>query len=1057
MGILISSYCRLLLEYSYIQSTAIGKNSDNIRCFEYAGQRKFQYIAYMSVQATKEIDESAIEDLVENHRSLSPHDRKQLKEAAVRQQFINPLLRALGWDTTTDQVKPEQRTLVGDADYALSLNGREQFFIEAKAFSEDLDGTRRLGSGETQSYVEQAIDYAWHQGCDWAILTNFAELRLYFTHVNKDNLEKGRVFTLTVDDYTTDEGLEQLGKLSKPAVADGSLERLERVRERASVTTEILNVLSEARMRLTQDVHDAHPELSLDELRDGVQRILDRVVVMRVAEDRGVIPADTLLNMAESWEKTTINPDVRTLVRDLKNAFRDFDSVYNSELFAEHPCEDYDISNDVLLGIIDSLYDYNFSYIDADVLGSIYEDYLGHAIDDKSEDLELVQQPDERREEGIYYTPVPVVEYIVESALGDRVDGIMENVREELEQEDPDFEGAREEFDAIEEISVLDVTCGSGSFLIKAFDLLVEAYEEYRDLVRSVNGGMGVQEYSEALTIPNEYKRHILRNNIFGVDLDYQATEIATVNLLLKALQKDEKLPAILEDNIRAGNSLLNGSAEDVADTLGISVQKAREMGAFEWEEEFAHIFDERGGFDVIVGNPPWGAGMDEYAGWLESEKGYELAEGQYDSYELIMELGDDLLKEGGTLGFIVPDSLLSKNTVPLRQWLVEEQSLNRVFKLGEGIFGNDVYAGTVIIQYTNEPPADDHEVEVGLIQKSDRERMMGSGGEALTSILEDKKNITKQGRFAEDDEYQIPVWAGEEDHEILDVMESETVDWADVIDNGRGDEIGRDGNIMQCPYCTEWDTFPRKRAESKGGGYYEKTCSHCGEEYEFEEAINTRKIIREEPTDDCDTPVYFGEHVNRYRVSDKAYIDEDVAGVGLKDEWRYEPPKLLIRQASVGFFTTIDYSPARCLQAVFSFRPKDDREDPYSNYDIEYFLGFLNSRAMLYYYSKTEGIVEWQSYPRHTQTDIMTLPIPAIDFEDPDEKEAYEEFVDLVKQATSDNTQIDEELDWKIERAALDLYGISNEQRPRIWSELKKLQRLRIVRELFPDADDSE
>ncbi len=1009
----------------------------------------------MSAQETEDVDLDAIQELVDRYHSRSSRELKQMKEAAVRQQFINPLLRALGWDTTTDQVKPEQRTIVGEADYALSLNGREQFFIEAKAISKDLGGSRRINGNKSQSYVEQAIDYAWHQGCDWAVLTNFEELRLYFTHISKDNIEDGLVFSLTVDEYTSEDGLEKLQNLSKSAVSDGSLERLERSRERDSVTEEILNVLSEGRRRLTQDIHESHPDLSMDELRDGVQRILDRVVVMRVAEDRGVIPADTLLNMSESWEQTTINPEVRTLVKDLKNAFRDFDSVYNSELFAEHPCEEYEISNEVLLDIIDSLYDYNFSYIDADVLGNIYEDYLGHAIEDKTENLELVEHPDERQEEGIYYTPVPVVEYIVDSALGERIDGIMDNVREELEKEEPDFEAARAEFDAIEEITVLDVSCGSGSFLIKAFDLLVDAYEEYQSLVRSVNESrdIGLQAYSGAQTIPSDYKRQILRKNIYGVDLDYQATEIATVNLLLKALKKGEKLPSILEDNIQSGNSLLNGSPEEVAEVLDISVEEAKEMGAFRWEDRFDQVFEENGGFDVIVGNPPWGAEMEEYEEWLEGDDRYDIAEDQYDSYELFLELGGDLLNEGGTLGFIVPDSLLSKNTIPLRRWLVENKQIDRAYKLGEGIFEN-VYVGTAIVQYTNQTPDDDHETEVGLIQKSDRNRVMG-GGEGLANSLEDGRNITKQRRFAETEDYQIAVWAGEEDYEVLDAMEADTVEWCEVVNNGRGDEIGKDGDVMKCPYCMEWDTFPRKRAESKGGGYYDKTCSHCGEEYEFEEAISTRKIIQETATDECDTPIYFGEHVNRYRTSDCAYIDADVDGVGLKDGWRFEAPKLLIRQASVGFFTTIDYSDARCLQSVFSFRPKESREEPYSNYDLEYFLGFLNSRAMLYYYSKTEGIVEWQSFPRHTQTDIMTLPIPEVDFDDPEQREKYDEFVELVEQATADDDQIDEDLDWEIERAALDLYGIPEENRPRIWNELKKLQRLKTVRELFPDAGE--
>jgi len=1000
------------------------------------------------------VDEDSIQDLVDNYHSLSPHKRKQEREAAVRQQFINPLLRALGWDTTTDQVKPEQRTLVGDADYALSLNGREQFFIEAKAFSEDLDGERRLSSDKKQSYVEQAIDYAWHQGCDWAVLTNFKELRLYFTHINKDNLEKGLVFTLNVEDYTSEEGVEKLAKLSKPAVSDGSLEQLERGRERDSVNVEILNVLSEARMRLTQDVHESHPELSLNELRDGVQRILDRVVVMRVAEDRGVIPADTLLKMAESWESTTINPDVRTLVRDLKNAFRDFDSVYNSELFAEHPCEDYEISNDILLEIIESLYNYNFSYIDADVLGSIYEDYLGHAIDDKSEDLELVQQPDERREGGIYYTPVPVVEYIVNSTLGEKIERIMDNVRGELEKEEPDFEAAREEFDEIEQIAVLDVTCGSGSFLIKSFDLLVEAYEEYQELVRSVNGEMGVHQYSEAQTIPSDYRRHILRNNIFGVDLDYQATEIATVNLLLKALKKGEKLPAILEDNIRAGNSLLNGSPEEVAEALDISAEEAQALKPMEWDEEFSHVFDERGGFDVIAGNPPWGADLSAYEEWLEADNRYELAIGQYDSYELFIELGEELLRENGTLGFIIPDSIFNEDSVPLRRWLVENHQLDRVHKLGEGVF-DSVFASTAIVQYTNSQPTENHEVEVSLLQKSDRNRMLGAGGEALKSVIEEKSHITEQSRFADNDDFVFDIWAGESDHEILDAMESDTVEWSQVIDNGRGDETGKEGEILQCPYCTEWSPFPRKRAESKGGGYYSKTCDHCGEKFEFEEAIATRRIVKEDKTEQCDTPIYFGEHVNRYRVTENAYIDADVEGVGLKDDWRFEPPKLLIREAGVGFYSTIDNSNARCLKSVMSFRLIEDRNEPFDEYDLEYLLGFLNSRAMLYYYSKTKGIVEWQSFPRHPQSFIMSLPIPEIDFDDPDQRDKYDEFVDLVKEATSDDKQIDEDLDWEIEKAALDLYGIPKDKRPRIWEELKKLQRLRIVRELFPEAED--
>ncbi|PHQ37656.1 hypothetical protein DJ69_15645 [Halorubrum persicum] len=1007
-------------------------------------------------QLLEDIDVSEIESLANEFGNLTDYDRDQMNEATVRQQYINPLLRALGWDTTSDQVLPEQRTLAGDADYALSLNGREQFFIEAKAPGRNLDGTRRV-RGEEQSFAVQAIDYAWHQGCDWAVLTNFEEFRLYFTHIPKDRIEDGLVFELSVDEYASDDGLEELAQISKPAVQNRSLEALERNRERETVTDEILNVLSKARVQLTQDVHGSHPDLDMDELRDGVQRILDRLVVMRVAEDRSVIPRDSLLNMMESWSDTTINPEVRTLVKDLKNAFRDFDSVYNSELFAEHDCEDYEISNDVLEEIIEELYDYNFAYIDADVLGSIYEDYLGHAIEDKEgeEALELVTQADERREGGIYYTPVPVVEYIVESTLGDRLDRIMSDVSAELDGDDPDFEAAREEFDRIETIKFLDVTCGSGSFLIKAYDLILDCYEEYKQLVQDANGSGGVTSYSEAQTLPNDYEQRILRNNLFGVDLDYQATEIATVNLLLKALRKGEKLPAILEDNVRRGNSLLNGDPETVADVLGITEAEARELGAFPWEDEFDDVFESNGGFDVIAGNPPWGADIEGIRTWVEhDEHGFDLATGQYDSYELLMEAGEDILTDDGTLGFIIPDSIFREEHEELREWLAEQHTIDQAHKLGEGIF-DDVWSGTAIVQYTTTKSDGSNTVECSVLRKEDRERMSGTGGSALSTLIDERRNTKPQQRILDEPDYNFRPFANEDDYEIMGIMETGTVDTYDVLDDSRGDEIGKSGEVMRCPNCFEWDTYPRSRAASKGGGYYPKTCTHCDHEYEFEDAAETREIIKDNQPNDEWKKLYFGEHVTRYRETGRAYIDDSISGIDFEDESLYEPPKILLRKTGFGFNAFIDYSDARCLQVVFVFRLKDDRDKPFDQYDIEYFLGLLNSRVMLYYYTKERSEIEWQSYPYKTQGLVMGLPFPEVDFDDEEQVEQYERFCELVRNACQGTGKIDSQDDWEIERLAYEFYGIPENKRNRITNELKELQRLQVVRELFPGDED--
>jgi type I restriction-modification system DNA methylase subunit len=912
--------------------------------------------------------------------------------------------------------------------------------------------------GVEQSYVVQAIDYAWHQGCDWAVLTNFAELRLYFTHISKDRVkQEGLVFSLTADEYTTDDGLEHLAQLSKSAVQHGSLEALERARGRASVSEEILNLLSEARVNLTVDVHDSHPDLSMDGLREGVQRILDRLVVMRVAEDRSIIPRDSLLNMMESWNDTTINKDVRTLVRDLKNAFRDFDSVYNSELFAEHECEDYEITNDVLEIIIEELYEYQFNLIDADVLGTIYEDYLGHAIEDKEDDseLELVAQADHRRDEGIYYTPIPVVEHIIISALGGKLDGILADAKAELNGDDPNVEAAREQFDRIETTRFLDLTCGSGSFLIKAFDLFVAAYEKYEEAARNVTGDGGVQSFSGAQTIPNDYKRRILQNNIFGVDLDYQATEIATVNLLLKALRKGEKLPAILEDNIRSGNSLLNGSPSEVADVLGVSEAEAEELGAFEWKEEFDHVFHGNGsGFDVIAGNPPWGADIDYIRPWVESK--YDLATGQYDSYELLIELGEDLLADGGTLGFIIPDSVFREQHEPLREWLATRHTLYQAHKLGEGVF-DDVWSGTAIVQFTNTEPDGTNTVECSVLRKGDRDRMQGTGGEALSTLIQERLNSKPQQRILDEPDFSFRPFANEADYEIMETMQTGSLDTSKVLFDGRGDEIGKSGDVMRCPSCLKWDTYPASRAEDKGGGYYAKTCTHCGHEYEFEDASETREIIKGYQPDDSWKKLYFGEHVTRYRETGHAYIDDSIGGIDFEDESLYEPPKILLRKTGFGFNAFIDYTNARSLQVVFLFRLLEERDDPFDQYDLEYFLGLLNSRVLLYYYTKERSEIEWQSYPYKTQGLVMGLPFPEVDFDNDAEREDYQRFVELVREASESYGQIDRDADWELERLAYDFYGITPDQRTRVSNELQELQRLQVVRELFPEEEESD
>jgi type I restriction-modification system DNA methylase subunit len=665
------------------------------------------------------IDKQAIQDLIDKYEDLSPHERDQKKERQVQNHYIEPLLEALGWDTSSDQVMPEQRTLVGSADYSISLHGREQFYIEAKAFSKDLDGTRRV-NGEEQSFVEQAIDYAWHRRVDWAILTNFEEIRLYWTHVSKENPEDGLIFKLNYNEYTAPHGLERLTNLAKENVSEGSLKQLQRSRDRKQVTKEILNELSDARLELTKDIHESHPDESLEDIREGVQRILDRIVVLRVAEDRGVIPSGGLKSRMENWQENAFDKEKEPLWEVLRSMFKAFERKYGTRIFAEHDCDEYNVSNEVIEDIIETLDGYRFEVISSDILGSIYEDYLGHAIEERGQELNLVAQEEIRRDDGIYYTPTPVVEYIIDTSIGEMLENIMEEVRHHLNQDPPQFKEARETFDQIQDIHFLDNACGSGTFLIKAYDRFVNCYEEYKDLVneaqKSLNGNAGgdmdVGVFTEAQTIGNDFRRDILQDNIYAVDQDHQAIEIASMNLVLRALKKDQELPEILGENLKTGNSLLNGSEEEVEEVLGNELASQ----SVDWENEFPEVFD-KGGFTCIAGNPPWGADMTGYEDWLEAGDNYELADGQYNSYTLFLELGHQILEEDGALEYIIPDSVFNDDYEYLRRWLLDKNQVEQVHKMGEGLFEN-VYHPTAIIEFSKSNPDPENEVGISLLKK---------------------------------------------------------------------------------------------------------------------------------------------------------------------------------------------------------------------------------------------------------------------------------------------------------------------------------------------------
>jgi len=413
-----------------------------------------------------------IRELVDRYNQLVKEGKtRKFSEADVGSKFILPFIEALGWDIKNiDEVREQRRTLTGPADYSLNVKGLPKLVVEIKRFDESLDTVRTI-RGREESYAEQAIRYAWHMKADWVVLSNFAETRLYYSHVIKPR--DGIVFEFKYYEYL--EKIEKLWILSKESVASGILDTYEKRRMRSEIDEQILGDLFACRKILVDSTSKNNPQLGKEEIRESVQKILDRILVIRVTEDRGIIGSDSLWKELDSW-KTRGLPT--PFMRSLKSLFRDFDDVYNSKLFEKHTCEDLKLDNEALEQVIFTLYNYNFDLISADVLGAIYEDYIGHILKEAEKRIDIVTDYGTRKEAGIYYTPTHVVEYIVRNAL-------LPFLKDKKPEE-------------VSELKVLDPACGSGSFLIKAFDALKEYYKSYN---RNQRKRLELQQTSPALLL----------------------------------------------------------------------------------------------------------------------------------------------------------------------------------------------------------------------------------------------------------------------------------------------------------------------------------------------------------------------------------------------------------------------------------------------------------------------------------------------------------------------------------------------------------------------------
>lgn len=603
-----------------------------------------------------------IRTLVDKYEQNREYYRSaRFNETMLRQEFLDPLFTALGWDiinaagkSTAEREVLLEEALRADAnthskkpDYTFRLYGERKFFLEAKK--------PHVHIGEDNEPAKQVRRYGFTAGLKISVLSNFEDLYIYDTSTAVKDTDTNLTAQVKHYHYTdyVDAADELYALLSREAVYSGSFDEqwshIVQTVDYIPIDKLFLQQINEWRLLLGKEIYAHMPDVDMEELGDIVQSYINKILFLRVCEDRNIEVYQRLLQIANTqshWE--------------LVEKFREADRRYNSGLFAQKLSDEVigNVSSSFWT-IIRQLYfpesSYSFAVLSSDILGRIYEIFISKKLTKDGNELVLVNKP-VNADRDIVTTPTFIVKEILRQSM-----------QEQLSQMD----GTR-----LLSAKCADIACGSGAFLLEAYQLLCDTLIDWYlrnkpdQLIRT-----GINSYK----LHYETKRTLLTQCIYGVDKDYNAVEACKFGLLLKLLEGEDTatldayhpiLPS-LDDNIFYGNSLL--SSQDVSDEL----------------TEVINPFDFGGmKFDFVVGNPPY-LKTEDIKNFTPEEHRlyptkYSSAYKQYDKYFLFIERAFDLLKDGGVLGYIVPSKFMKVGAgQPLRDSIIQARSLKSITSFG--------------------------------------------------------------------------------------------------------------------------------------------------------------------------------------------------------------------------------------------------------------------------------------------------------------------------------------------------------------------------------------
>ncbi|MDE2775679.1 MAG: Eco57I restriction-modification methylase domain-containing protein [Chloroflexota bacterium] len=802
---------------------------------------------------------------------------------------------------------------------------------------------------------------------------------------------------------------------------------------------------------LAKDIALHNRDLSQRQLNLLVQRTIDRIVFLRIAEDRDIEAYERLRRAAKADSQ---------VYEELKRLFIEADDKYNSGLFHfsdEKRASDPDreslkihIPDEPLRLVIEKLYypesPYEFSVMPAEILGQVYEQFLGKVIElSPGGAVRIEEKPEVRKAGGVYYTPSYIVDYIVENTVGELLKGITP------------AEAAK--------IRILDPACGSGSFLVGAYQYLLDWHlryyaehpQQYRNRRRETKDGM---------ILSTAEKRRILQNNIYGVDLDQNAVEVSKLSLLLKMLENESdaagrqtlmfaaggRILPDLSDNIKWGNSLIGSDFfRGPQATLFADEEEMLKVKAFDWDSEagFGEIMA-AGGFDAVIGNPPYIRiqTMKETAPETVPyyKKNYVSAsKGNYDIYVVFVERGLQLLNECGLLGFILPHKFFNaKYGEPLRGLVSSGNHLRKIIHFGaEQVFeGATTYTCLLFLQQSGQSELEfvkAHDLEKWIATKdgvtgtvsshrassNEWNFIVGSGSNLFYRLsdsnlkLGDLTDIFVGLQTSADKVYMMDLVEETDENYFL---RSKSLQAICRFEKGllRPIVSGTDVNRFTLSKARQYILFPYSVEDEKATLI---PFNHLEERF----PLTADYLLRNRETLERRERGKFRDE-NWYRFGRNQNL-------GIQERVKLCIPRL-VERLYMSFDEHGEYYLDNVDVCGVNIKPK------FASYDNRFFLGLLNSTLLRWYFPFVSAPFRgnWLSANRQF---LSQLPICTIDFDNSDDVQIHnaivklvDEMLDLHKQLTGltgEGRRINEALiatvDSEIDALVYRLYGLSDDE----------------------------